>query len=41
MNDLLTKCAGDGRWFQANNSAQLSDAFSAIAAAVGDLRISK
>ncbi len=41
MTDMLKNCAGDGRWFQANNAAQLSDAFSSIAKSMGDLRISK
>ncbi|MGE3691816.1 MAG: pilus assembly protein TadG-related protein [Novosphingobium sp.] len=39
--DLLKTCAGNGRWFQANNASQLNDAFSKIAAAMGDLRISR
>lgn len=41
MTDMLKNCAGDGRWFQANNASQLSDAFSKIAKSMGDLRISK
>lgn len=41
MNSILSDCAGPGHWFEANNATQLSDAFAAIAAAVGDLRIVK
>lgn len=41
MPDLLKNCAGNGHWFQADNAAQLNQAFSAIAAAMGDLRIAK
>jgi Flp pilus assembly protein TadG len=41
VTPLLQTCAGSGHWFQASNSAQLSNAFAAIAAAIGDLRIIK
>ncbi|MBB4858709.1 Flp pilus assembly protein TadG [Novosphingobium chloroacetimidivorans] len=38
---LMKDCAGSGHWFQAANSTQLSNAFAAIAASIGDLRIIK
>ncbi len=41
MPDLLKNCAGNGHWFQADNASQLNQVFSTIAAAMGDLRISK
>jgi hypothetical protein len=41
VTPLLQNCAGSGHWFQASNASQLSDAFAAIAAAIGDLRIIK
>jgi Flp pilus assembly protein TadG len=41
LNQVMKDCAGSGRWFQASNATQLSNAFSAIAAAIGDLRITK
>lgn len=41
MTDLLKACAGDGHWFQADNSAQLNTAFDNIARSMGDLRISR
>lgn len=41
MPQLLKDCAGTGHWFQADNATQLNDAFSKIAASMGDLRISK
>jgi hypothetical protein len=41
MNDLMKNCAGPGRWFQADDSAQLTDAFTRIAKAMGELRISR
>ncbi|KTR85177.1 hypothetical protein NS277_01005 [Novosphingobium barchaimii] len=41
VTDLMKNCAGPGHWFQASNSKQLADAFAAIAASIGDLRIIK
>jgi Flp pilus assembly protein TadG len=41
MTDMLKNCAGNGRWFQANDATQLDAAFAKIAASMGDLRISK
>ena len=41
LNPILTQCAGNGHFFEANNAAELSDVFNKIAAQLGDLRISK
>ncbi|WP_159872945.1 pilus assembly protein [Novosphingobium sp. 9U] len=41
VTDLMKDCAGSGHWFQAANATQLADAFAAISAAIGDLRIIK
>ena len=41
LNPIMTRCAGPGHSFEAANAAQLSDAFSKIAAQLGELRISK
>ncbi|PEQ11249.1 hypothetical protein B2G71_18365 [Novosphingobium sp. PC22D] len=41
MTSMLKNCAGDGHWFQADDADDLNAAFSAIARAMGDLRISK
>ncbi len=41
VTNLMKNCSGNGRWFQANNAAELSNAFSQIASAIGDLRITK
>jgi Flp pilus assembly protein TadG len=41
LNPVMTTCAGDGHYFQANNAAELNAIFSKIAASMGDLRISK
>ncbi|MEO5597810.1 MAG: Tad domain-containing protein [Novosphingobium sp.] len=41
LNPVLTNCAGPGHSFEASNAAALSDVFSSIAAAMGDLRVSK
>jgi hypothetical protein len=41
MTNLMKTCAGNGHWFQANDAAQLNTAFSQIATAMGDLRISQ
>ncbi len=41
MTQLMKDCAGNGRWFQADNATQLNSAFAKIAASMGDLRISK
>ncbi len=39
VNDSMTRCAGEGRYFEADNAQQLSDAFAKIANSLGDLRI--
>ncbi|MCL4673533.1 MAG: hypothetical protein KJZ64_11490 [Sphingomonadaceae bacterium] len=41
LNPTMTECAGNGRYFEASDAAQLSDAFKAIAKSLGDLRISQ
>lgn len=41
MTDMLKECAGNGHWFQADDAAQLSAAFQAIATSMGDLRLAK
>ena len=41
MTSMLSNCAGDGHYFEANNAQALSDAFSTIAKQMGDLRISQ
>ncbi|MFN4114517.1 MAG: hypothetical protein ACK4GD_11300 [Sphingomonadaceae bacterium] len=41
LNPVMTECAGAGRYFEADNSAQLSAAFEAIARSLGDLRVSQ
>ena len=41
MSDMMKTCAGDGHWFQADDAAELSETFSKIAKAMGELRISK
>jgi uncharacterized protein YegL len=41
MTNMLKNCAGNGRWFQADDATQLNAAFAKIAASMGDLRISK
>lgn len=41
VTTLMKNCSGNGRWFQANNATELSNAFSQIASAIGDLRVTK
>ncbi len=41
LNPIMTDCAGPGHYFEAADSAQLSEVFNTIAAKMGDLRISK
>jgi len=41
VTTLMKNCAGSGHWFQANKASELADAFSKIAAAIGDLRVVK
>jgi len=41
LNPIMTQCAGPGHFFEARDSAELSDVFSKIAAQLGDLRISR
>ena len=40
VNDAMTECAGEGRYFEAANSEELEAAFKTIAGSLGDLRIS-
>lgn len=40
LNPTMTECAGEGRYFEASDSDELSLAFQTIAASLGDLRIS-
>lgn len=39
VNDLMTECAGPGRFFQASNAEELNDAFEAIARSMSELRM--
>ena len=39
LTDLMTRCAGPGRSFEASNAEQLNEAFEAIARAMSELRI--
>ena len=41
LNQSMLDCAGDGRYFEAGNAADLNSAFSSIARSIGDLRVSK
>lgn len=41
LNPVMTECAGPGHSFEAQDSAELNDVFSKIAAQLGDLRVSK
>ena len=41
LNPIMTQCAGPGHFFQADNAAELQQAFADIAQHMGDLRISK
>ncbi len=41
LNPVMTECAGPGKFFEADNSAELNDVFSKIAAQMGDLRVSR
>jgi hypothetical protein len=41
LNPVMTECAGSGRYFKADNAAELDAIFSKIAAAVGDLRVTR
>jgi len=41
LNPVLSNCAGAGHAFYASDAASLNDTFSRIAAAMGDLRISR
>ena len=41
LNPAMTSCAGAGHALSAQNVSQLSAAFSAIAAQLGNLRISR
>ena len=39
LNPVMKECAGEGRYFEATDAAQLDKAFSKIADSLGDLRI--
>jgi hypothetical protein len=41
LNPAMTECAGDGRYFEATDSAELAESFKSIADSLGDLRISR
>ncbi len=41
MNDVMKECAGDGHWFQADNTDELTDTFNKIAKSLAELRVSK
>jgi Flp pilus assembly protein TadG len=41
LDAMLSNCASDGRSFQANNAAQLNNAFTNIAAQIAKLRVSR
>ncbi len=41
LTPTMTTCAGEGRYFQAEDASQLDDVFSKIAAQLGDLRVTK
>jgi hypothetical protein len=41
VSNLMKQCAGNGRWFKADDADELTAIFDKIAAAMGDLRISK
>jgi hypothetical protein len=41
MNDVMKDCAGDGRWFQADDAEELSETFEQIAKSMAELRVSK
>lgn len=41
LNPVMTECAGEGHSFEAANATELNNAFSRIAASMGDLRISR
>lgn len=41
MNDIMKNCAGDGRWFQANDADELAETFELIAKSMAELRVSK
>ena len=41
MNNVMKECAGDGHWFQADDTSQLEDAFEQIAKSLAELRVSK
>jgi Flp pilus assembly protein TadG len=41
MRPMFSTCAGAGHYFQADDADALTDIFSSIAAAMGDLRVSK
>jgi len=41
MSDVMKNCAGDGRWFQADDAAELAETFNLIAKSMAELRVSK
>lgn len=40
LNPVMTNCAGEGYYFQADNATELDEAFRKIAKSIGDLRLS-
>lgn len=41
LNPIMTQCAGEGHYFAAANSTELTTAFETIAKSIGDLRLAK
>jgi Flp pilus assembly protein TadG len=41
MNDIMKDCAGEGRWFQADDAEELAETFELIAKSMAELRVSK
>lgn len=41
MNQVMKDCAGEGRWFQADDAAELAQTFEQIAKSMAELRVSK
>lgn len=41
LNSVMTDCAGPGHYFEADNAAELSDAFRRIAGSIAELRITR
>ncbi len=41
LNPIMTECAGPGKSFEADDTSELNEIFSRIAASIGDLRVSR